>query len=57
VTQDVLLSSTVAGLDTDLNLAINTGAPVLNTSRGVALLYTIGPIGVVVATVVAQAAT
>jgi O-antigen/teichoic acid export membrane protein len=57
-TQDALLSSTVAGLDRpDLNLVINTGALVLNTSLGVALLYTVGPIGVVVATVVSQAAT
>lgn len=54
-TQKAILVSTINGLDRpDLNLKISTVVFAINLTLGVALLYVIGPIGVVVATVVSE---
>lgn len=53
--QKVILLSTLNGLDRpDLNLRVSAGVFVLNLCLGVALLFTMGPIGVVAATVVSE---
>lgn len=55
-TQRDVLSQALSGLDRpDLNLRIGFGALVFNIVLGLALVYTIGPIGVVFATVLAEA--
>lgn len=51
-----ILGATINGLDRpDLNLRVSTSVFVLNVGLGVVLLYAIGPIGVVVATVASAA--
>lgn len=54
-TQASQLSSVVAGLDKpDVNMWIGAGALVINVVLGYALLRAIGPVGVVVATIVSE---
>lgn len=54
-TQKAILVSTIDGLDRpDLNLRISTLVFSLNLFLGVALLFAVGPIGVVIATVVSE---
>lgn len=50
--QDVILSASLNGLDRpDLNLKTSLGIFIVNILLGVLLLYSIGPIGVIIATV------
>lgn len=54
-TQKSILLSTINGFDRpDLNLRISTGVFVFNLALGLGLLYLIGPIGVVIATVLSE---
>jgi O-antigen/teichoic acid export membrane protein len=54
--QKQVLASVINGLDRpDLNLYISTATAVINISLGLALLFIIGPLGVVIATVVTDA--
>jgi O-antigen/teichoic acid export membrane protein len=53
--QKVILVSTINGLDRpDLNLKISTGVFTVNLALGVGLLVTVGPLGVVIATVISE---
>lgn len=55
-TQKSILVATINGLDKpDLNFRISTGIFALNLVLGVALFFALGPIGVVIATVVSEA--
>lgn len=54
-TQRVILLATIDGFDRpDLNLKVSTAEFALNLALGLSLLFTVGPIGVVVATVVSE---
>lgn len=54
-TQKAILVSTINGLDKpDLNLRVSTVVFAINLVLGVGLLFAIGPIGVVIATVVSE---
>lgn len=54
-TQKSILVATINGLDKpDLNLRISTGIFSLNLALGVALFFVVGPVGVVIATVISE---